>query len=126
MPTPGSSDDWTVNPVYTRYYDNLKVTAVLNWIRGLDHTGTATVGVPAIFGMNFQAVSVGEKVTADGYTDAAGTPSAHSSCHSTSSITLSWARCSSNSTSRHLTQSTLLSSVQSMASRRSTSASFIC
>jgi hypothetical protein len=30
------------------------------------------VGVPAIFGMNFQAVSVGEKTT--GYLDAAGTP----------------------------------------------------
>jgi Type I phosphodiesterase / nucleotide pyrophosphatase len=76
IPTPQASDDWTVNPVYTRYYDNLKVTAVLNWIQGFDHTGTTTVGVPAIFGMNFQAVSVGEKVTADGYTDATGTPSA--------------------------------------------------
>jgi len=76
IPTPQPSDDWTVNPVYTRFYDNLKVTAVLNWIKGLDHTGTTTVGVPAIFGMNFQAVSVGEKVTADGYTDAVGTPSA--------------------------------------------------
>ncbi len=76
IPTPQASDDWTVNPVYTRYYDNLKVTAVLNWIKGLDHTGTTTVGVPAIFGMNFQAVSVGQKVTADGYTDATGTPSA--------------------------------------------------
>jgi Type I phosphodiesterase / nucleotide pyrophosphatase len=76
IPTPASTDDWTGNPVYTRYYDNLKVTAVLNWIKGLDHTGTTAVGVPAIFGMNFQAVSVGQKVTADGYTDATGTPSA--------------------------------------------------
>ncbi|WP_426437530.1 alkaline phosphatase family protein [Bradyrhizobium genosp. P] len=76
IPTPQASDDWTVNPVYTRYYDNLKVTAVLNWIKGLDHTGTKSVGVPAILGMNFQAVSVGQKVTADGYTDAVGTPSA--------------------------------------------------
>jgi hypothetical protein len=41
-----TGDDWTVNPVYTRYYDNLKVTAVLNWIKGLDHAGTTTVGVP--------------------------------------------------------------------------------
>ncbi|UGY14111.1 alkaline phosphatase family protein [Bradyrhizobium septentrionale] len=76
IPAPQAGDDWTVNPVYTRYYDNLKVTAVLNWIKGLDHTGTKTVGVPAILGMNFQAVSVGQKVTADGYTDAKGTPSA--------------------------------------------------
>ena len=76
VPTPAAGDDWTVNPVYTRFYDNLKVTAVLNWIKGLDHTGATKVGVPAIFGMNFQAVSVGQKVTADGYTDAIGTPSA--------------------------------------------------
>jgi hypothetical protein len=76
LPTPQPTDDWTVNPVYTRFYDNLKVTAVLNWIKGFDHTGTTKVGVPAIFGMNFQAVSVGQKVTADGYTDAVGTPSA--------------------------------------------------
>ncbi|CCE03004.1 alkaline phosphatase family protein [Bradyrhizobium sp. STM 3809] len=75
VPTPGASDDWTVNPVYTRYYDNLKVTAVINWIKGLDHTGATKTGVPAIFGMNFQSVSVGQKVTAAGYTDASGTPS---------------------------------------------------
>ena len=35
--------------------DELKVTAVLNQIDGLDHTGTTRVGVPAILGMNFQA-----------------------------------------------------------------------
>lgn len=67
--------DWTKDPSFTRNYDQLKVNAVLNWIRGLDHTGTTKVGTPAIFGMNFQAVSVGQKVTADGYLDAAGTPS---------------------------------------------------
>ncbi len=74
---PGQSGaDWTTDPSFTRTYDQLKVTAVLNWIKGFDHTGTTKVGVPAIFGMNFQAVSVGEKVTADGYLDAAATPSA--------------------------------------------------
>lgn len=67
--------DWTTDPSFTRTYDQLKVTAVLNWIKGLDHAGTTKVGVPAIFGMNFQAVSVGQKVTADGYLDAAATPS---------------------------------------------------
>ncbi len=67
--------DWTNDPSFTRNYDQLKVTAVLNWIKGLDHTGTTKVGVPAIFGMNFQAVSVGQKLTADGYLDAAATPS---------------------------------------------------
>src|SRR5262249_51918563 len=66
---------WTDKPAYTRMYDSFKVAAVLNQIRGYDHTGTHRVGVPAVFGMNFQAVSVAQKVTFDGYADAAGTPS---------------------------------------------------
>jgi predicted AlkP superfamily pyrophosphatase or phosphodiesterase len=67
---------WTSDVSYVVAYDGLKVQAVVNEIQGLDHTGTTHNGVPAIFGMNFQAVSVGQKLTADGYTDAAGTPSA--------------------------------------------------
>lgn len=55
-------------------YDAIKVHAILNEIDGKDHTGIQPVGVPAIFGMNFQAVSVGQKTA--GYTDAAGAPSA--------------------------------------------------
>lgn len=55
-------------------YDGIKVRAILNEIDGKDHTGAAAVGVPAIFGMNFQAVSVGQKTA--GYLDAHGTPSA--------------------------------------------------
>jgi hypothetical protein len=70
---PGAA--WTDDPSFTRDYDQLKVTGVINQIKGFDHTGTKHVGVPAIFGMNFQAVSVGEKVTADGYLDALATPS---------------------------------------------------
>jgi hypothetical protein len=50
--------------------DELKVVAVLNQIDGLDHRGTATVGVPAIFGMNFQAANIAQKFS--GYVDAAG------------------------------------------------------
>lgn len=42
--------------------DQRKVNAVLNEIHGLDSTGAHAVGVPAIFGMNFQAVSVGQKL----------------------------------------------------------------
>ena len=42
--------------------DMLKVTSVLNEIVGFDSTGTKKVGVPTIFGMNFQAVSVGQKL----------------------------------------------------------------
>ena len=77
VPAPAAGDSWTKIPAYTRVYDDFKVTGVLNQIKGYDHTGVGKKpGVPAIFGMNFQAVSVGEKVTADGYADAVGTPSA--------------------------------------------------
>ncbi len=59
------------------FYDGIKVHAVLNEIKGLDHTGTKHVGVPAIFGMNFQAVSVGQKLPVGGYLDSKGTPTAN-------------------------------------------------
>src|SRR5215469_12918294 len=59
----------------TQAYDDLKVQAILNEIAGKDHTGTKQEPVPAIFGMNFQAVSVTQKLAGDGYLDAAGTPS---------------------------------------------------
>ena len=54
-------DDWAHIEAATKQYDGYKVQAVLNEINGLDHSGTAKVGTPAIFGMNFQAVSVAEK-----------------------------------------------------------------
>src|SRR5215831_16789540 len=59
----------------TEAYDDLKVQAILNEIAGNDHTGTKEEPVPAIFGMNFQAVSVAQKLAGDGYLDASGTPS---------------------------------------------------
>jgi arylsulfatase A-like enzyme len=56
----------------------LKVNAVVNWINGKTHLGTSSAPTPAIFGMNFQAVSVAQKLIEDsvkgGYTDAEGTP----------------------------------------------------
>ncbi len=55
-------------------YDTIKVRGILNEIAGFDHTGRKRVGVPAILGMNFQAVSVGQKTA--GYVDAAATPTA--------------------------------------------------
>jgi len=45
----------------TEAYDQIKVDAVLNQIDGRSSAGTAGVGVPAIFGMNFQTVSVAQK-----------------------------------------------------------------
>ena len=50
-------------------YDSYKVQAILNEIDGFDHSGTNHVGVPAIFGMNFQTVSTAQKLpTSDGLT----------------------------------------------------------
>jgi hypothetical protein len=73
---------WTDSFDNIKCYDTLKVNAVLNWINGKTHLGDHNAPVPAIFGMNFQAVSVGQKLiekingvkTYGGYTDAAGTP----------------------------------------------------
>lgn len=63
-------DDYTKSFIGVRTYDALKVQAVLNWIDGKDGTGTVTQSVPAIFGMNFQAVSVGQKLAKAGHADA--------------------------------------------------------
>ena len=64
--------DYTKSVPDCIYYDGLKVAAVVNEINGLDHTGTVATKVPAILGMNFQAVSVGEKLNGGGYYDAKG------------------------------------------------------
>jgi hypothetical protein len=78
---PGSDlTAWTNSFQNIQCYDTLKVNAVLNWIDGKDHLGTRQTRVPTIFGMNFQALSVGQKLiessnsTTGGYLDAAGTP----------------------------------------------------
>ena len=60
----------------TELYDDLKVAAILNEINGRDHTGTREVGVPTIFGMNFQAISVAQKTAGGGYVDGSGRMSA--------------------------------------------------
>jgi arylsulfatase A-like enzyme len=52
------------------------VNAVVNQVNGKTHDGLHSAPVPAIFGFNFQAVSVGEKLKGNGYTDQWGTPSA--------------------------------------------------
>jgi hypothetical protein len=46
----------------TESYDQIKVDAVLNEIDGLNSAGNTQVGMPAILGMNFQTVSVGQKL----------------------------------------------------------------
>ena len=78
-PTP--DDGWTTSFANIQCYDSLHVQAVLNQIDGYTHDRSKWVGVPALFGTNFQAVSVGEKLATDpvtgatgGYADVLGTP----------------------------------------------------
>jgi len=76
--TPGN--DWTTDFQAIQCYDQLKVNAVVNWINGKTHLGDHNAPVPNIFGMNFQSVSVGQKLIENGvkggYTDNAATPTA--------------------------------------------------
>jgi hypothetical protein len=81
VPDPGSDvTAWTNSFQNIQCYDQLKVNAILNEIDGKDHLGNKKTVVPTIFGMNFQAVSVAQKLieasnnTKGGYLDAAGTP----------------------------------------------------
>jgi hypothetical protein len=71
---------WTDSFQNIQCYDTLKVNSILSEIAGKNHLGTASTKVPTLFGMNFQVVSVGQKLiesgTKGGYTDAQGTPSA--------------------------------------------------
>ena len=77
-----ASDAWTDSFQNIQCYDTLKVNAILNEIGGKNHAGTVRAPVPTILGMNFQAVSVGQKliqkslspVVTGGYLDAQGTP----------------------------------------------------
>ena len=69
-------DGWTTDLKNIQCYDLTHVQAVLNQINGLNHNGSQKVGVPTLFGTNFQSVSVGEKLAVAGYTDVLGTPSA--------------------------------------------------
>ncbi len=84
LPDPGAAQPtnaWTDSFQNIRCYDQFKVQAVLNWINGKTHDGSSTAPVPTVFGMNFQSVSVGEKLVekslglTGGYVDPIGTPS---------------------------------------------------
>lgn len=72
---------WTNSFQEIQCYDQLKVNAILNWIDGKTHLGGGRLReTPNIFGMNFQALSVGQKLNEKnisvqgGYKEAAGTP----------------------------------------------------
>jgi hypothetical protein len=57
-----ANDPTTISVAATDAYDQLKVQAVLNEIDGLTSDGKRSAPVPVIFGMNFQSVSVGQKL----------------------------------------------------------------
>jgi hypothetical protein len=69
-------DGWTTDLNNIKCYDETHVQAVLNQIDGWNHDHSRAVGVPTLFGTNFQSVSVGEKLKGNGYADVLGTPSA--------------------------------------------------
>ena len=78
-----ASNAWTDSFQNIQCYDSLKVKAILNEINGWDHSGKFRRPVPKVFGMNFQVVSVGQKLiekslpttVIGGYLDNIGTPS---------------------------------------------------
>jgi hypothetical protein len=65
FPNPSGSEEGPIITDYlgnTEAYDQIKVDAILNEIEGRPSSGGASnVGMPAILGMNFQSVSVGQK-----------------------------------------------------------------
>jgi hypothetical protein len=83
-PPDNNGGAWTDSFVNIQCYDTLKVNAILSEIDGKDHLGQKTTKVPNLLGMNFQAVSVGQKLIEKingskvfgGYLDGAATPSA--------------------------------------------------
>ena len=77
-----ASNAWTDSFQNIKCYDSLKVMAIVNEINGLTHDGKKPAPTPNLFGMNFQVVSVGQKLieksvsTTGGYLDGHGTPTA--------------------------------------------------
>jgi hypothetical protein len=78
--TANAPSAWNASFANIQCYDALKVSALLNEIAGKTHNG-ARAKKPAVFGMNFQAVYVGQSVSEPGvgnggYQNAAASPSA--------------------------------------------------
>jgi hypothetical protein len=79
IPDPSQTGDYTMSFKNIQCYDTLKVHAILHEIDGKTHNGKSAARTPNVFGMNFQSVSVGQKlieknVGSGGYLDAIGTP----------------------------------------------------
>jgi hypothetical protein len=75
-----NTGSWTASFQNIQCYDALKVNALLNQIAGKTHNGAAAQ-IPALFGMNFQALYIGQSLSESGgpvggYQNAAAVPSA--------------------------------------------------
>lgn len=106
LPVAKVSDYTTCIPA-VEAYDDVKMQALINEIDGLNSDGSEVADVPAVFGMNFQAVSVGQKLPVGGYVDAAGTPSANLD-DALSHTDASLGRLLAELDAQHLTKSTLI------------------
>jgi len=78
--TSAAGNVWNASFENIQCYDALKVNALLNQIAGKTHSGAPAV-IPALFGMNFQSVYIGQSVVemgvgTGGYKNAAALPSA--------------------------------------------------
>jgi hypothetical protein len=64
LPNPDGTGPFFITDLVgnTEAYDQIKVDAILNEIDSRNSTATLAAPVPNIFGMNFQAVSVGQKL----------------------------------------------------------------
>jgi arylsulfatase A-like enzyme len=100
-------NDYTTCMPAIMAYDDVKVQAVINEIDGRTSDGSKKAPVPAIMGMNFQEVSVGQKLFVGGYQDAAGTPSALLGS-AIAHVDQSLARIVNELEARHLLDSTLV------------------
>lgn len=69
---------WTDDFTAIQCYDTIKVNAIVNEINGMKHDGSGPAPVPDLFGMNFRALSVGQKLIEGskigGYLDNTGMP----------------------------------------------------
>ncbi|MCL2448367.1 MAG: alkaline phosphatase family protein [Polyangiaceae bacterium] len=99
--------DYTTCVPAAMAYDDVKVQAVINQIDGLRSDGSASAPVPALFGMNFEAVGVAQTLGVGGYLDPLATPSAQLGA-ALSHVNASLGRIMAELDAKGLTNSTLV------------------
>lgn len=89
FPGGGAGNSHTASYTATRDNDEMKVVAVINEINGRTSDGKKLAPVPTILGMNFQAVSVGQKLAKSGPTDKPGLIGGYGDANATPASALS-------------------------------------